>query len=84
METIVAEDFVVNDMSYMTDMGYAEGMEYAGEMAGGTQQVAKVDELMSSWVFVGGVTVGVLAIGVLLGLWLAKCKIKKGIDLYED
>lgn len=42
------------------------------------------ETLMSSWIFVGGVTGGVFVLGILLGLLSAKCKIKKGIDLYED
>lgn len=75
---IAVEDVMVGDMSMMGDTGYWE------ETMTGTEQVSKVDELMSSWFFVGGVTAGVLAIGVLLGLLSAKLKIKKGIDLYED
>lgn len=78
MEISVADKFVTSDMSYMDDMGYM------GEMAEGTQQVSKADELLGSWIFVGGITAGVLALGVLLGLLLAKRRIKKGIDLYED
>ncbi|MBP3616425.1 MAG: hypothetical protein J6J38_00130 [Lachnospiraceae bacterium] len=78
MEMIMVDDVMVGDMSMMGDMG-----EWNGTMTG-TEQVSKVDELMSSWVFVGGVTAGVLAIGILLGLLSAKRKIKKGIDLYED
>ena len=78
MEMIAVEDVMVGDMSMMGDTGYWE------ETMTGTEQVSKVDELMSSWVLVGGGTAGVLAIGVLLGLLSAKRKIKKGIDLYED
>lgn len=78
MEMIMVDDVVVEDMSMMGDMGYWD------ETMTGTEQVSKADELMSSWVFVGGVTAGVLAIGILFGLLSAKRKIKKGIDLYED
>lgn len=81
METMVVDEFMVDDMSYAGDMGYMVDM---GEVLGSTQQVSVADKLMSSWIFVGGVTAGVLAIGVLLGLLSAKRKIKKGIDLYED
>ena len=78
-------DFAMSDMSYMGDMGYAEGMEeYMTGMMGEVQQVSKVDELMSSWIFVGSAVAVVLTIGVILGILLAKHKIKKGIDLYED
>lgn len=78
---------VVNDMSFAGDMMYGGDMGYSneiGEMTGSTQQTAKVDELMSSRVFVGGITVGVFVLGLLLGLLSAKGKIKKGMDLYED
>lgn len=69
------------DVMYGGDMGYSNEMS---EMTGSTLQTAKADELMSSWLFVGGVTVGVVVLGLLLGLLSAKGKIKKGIDLYED
>jgi len=84
METIVMDEDFAGDMSYMGDMGYVEDMEYTDGMTGETQQVAMADKLMSSWIFVDGVTAGVLAFGVLLGLLSAKHKIKKGLDLYED
>ncbi len=77
------EMVVYDSMGYMSDMSY-NGMDGDGMMYGTEQQVSKADELMSSWVFVGGVTAGVLVLGVLLGLFCAKRKIKKGIDLYED
>lgn len=63
-------------------MGGSDGMDGMGDIS--TGQVSKADELMGSWVFVGGITAGVLVLGVLAGLLLAKLKIKKGIDLYED
>lgn len=40
--------------------------------------------LLSSWVFVAGITTVTLAISVGLGILLAKRKIKKGFELYED
>lgn len=42
------------------------------------------DPLLSSWPFVIGISTVVLAISVALGVLLAKRKIKKGIELYED
>lgn len=81
MEVMVMDSFVGNEMVGMEDMAYMGGMDGLTESTG---QVSKTDELMSSWVFVGGVTAGVLVIGVLLGLFAAKRKIKKGFDLYED
>ncbi len=42
------------------------------------------DPLLSSWPFVIGISFVVLAVSVALGVLLAKRKIKKGIELYED
>lgn len=41
-------------------------------------------KLMGSWLFLGGVSAGVLIVGVLLGILAGKHRIKKGFDLYED
>ena len=43
-----------------------------------------ISELLSNWFFVGGVSGGVLLLSVVIGLLLAKSKIKKGFDVYED
>lgn len=43
-----------------------------------------VDSLLSNWYFVGGVSGGVLLLSIVIGLLLAKSKIKKGFDVYED
>jgi hypothetical protein len=42
------------------------------------------DPLLSSWPFVIGISAAVLAISIVIGVLLAKRKIKKGIELYED
>lgn len=42
------------------------------------------DPLLSSWPFVIGISAAVLFVSVGLGILLAKRKIKKGIELYED
>ncbi len=42
------------------------------------------DPLLSSWPFVIGISTVVLAVSIVVGVLLAKLKIKKGIDLYED
>ncbi len=42
------------------------------------------DPLLSSWPFVIGISAAVLAVSVVIGVLLAKRKIKKGIELYED
>lgn len=43
-----------------------------------------VDGLLSNWYFVGGVSGGMLLLSVVIGLLMAKNKIKKGFDVYED
>ena len=43
-----------------------------------------MDGLLANWYFVGGVSAGVLVLSVVIGLLLAKSKIKKGFDVYED
>ena len=40
--------------------------------------------LLSNWFFIGGVSAGTLILSVVIGLLLAKAKIKKGFDVYED
>lgn len=79
---MVQESFVSvgNDKMYMNDadMGYVE------ESFSSTEQVARVDGLLGSWIFVGGVGFAALVLGVLVGFLAAKRKIKKGMDLYED
>lgn len=40
--------------------------------------------LLSNWFFVGGVSAGTLVLSIVIGLLLAKAKIKKGFDVYED
>jgi len=62
------------------EMGDMEGM--GDELMEGT--TTPKDPLLSNVVFVGGISVGVFIVGGLLGLLLAKKKIKKGIELYED
>lgn len=40
--------------------------------------------LLSSWPFVIGISAAVLVVSIALGALLARIKIKKGIELYED
>lgn len=81
MEVMVMDELVGNAMVDMGGMSYTDEMY---DMTEETQQVSKVDELMSSWMFVGGVTAAVLALGVLFGLLAARRKIEMEMDLYED
>lgn len=43
-----------------------------------------IEGLLSSWIFVGFVTGVVAGAAVLVGFLLARAKIKKGFDVYED
>lgn len=74
--------FVVGKMVTGETGGYVDGGYVDGGMTG---EIATVkDPLLSSWPFVIGVSAGVLVISVVLGILLAKRKIKKGFELYED
>ena len=64
------------------DSGFFEGEFMDPTMETGMGQVK--DPLLSSWPFVIGISAAVLAVSIVLGALLAKLKIKKGIDLYED
>ena len=81
METILMDELISSDMD---EMGYTENMGYPGGTEESVQQESVLDNIMSSGIIIGGITVCVLALGVLFGLLSAKRKIKKGIDLYED
>ncbi len=60
-------------------IGTEEGMP-VDPMAGAQTK----DPILSSWVFIIGISVLVLAASIAIGIFLAKRKIKKGIELYED
>ncbi len=64
------------------DPGYIEGEGMYPGMETGMSEVK--DPLLSSWPFVIGISAAVLLVSIALGAFLAKLKIKKGIDLYED
>ena len=64
------------------DMGFEEGM-YSDSMSE-TGVVEVKDPILSSWPFVIGISAAVLCVSVILGILLARRKIKKGIELYED
>lgn len=49
-----------------------------GGMAGGKTA------LLNSWPFVCGITFAVLVVSIVIGAFLARRKIKKGIEIYED
>jgi hypothetical protein len=64
------------------DGGYIDGgyIDYGTETGMGEVK----DPLLSSWPFVIGISAAVLVVSIVIGVLLAKLKIKKGIDLYED
>jgi hypothetical protein len=72
-----------NDM-YMMDTGALYEGDYMMSQETETTTEVTVDSLLSNWYFVGGVSGGMLLLSVVIGLLLAKSKIKKGFDVYED
>lgn len=67
----------------MAEDGMAEdGMMLDPMIEGGMTEVK--EPLLASWPFVLGISGAVLLVSVTLGALLARRKIKKGIELYED
>jgi len=64
------------------DPAYMGGLD-AGMLVEPTMAEGK-GSLLSSWPFVIGISAAVLVISIVVGALLAKLKIKKGIELYED
>jgi hypothetical protein len=86
VEEVVTEAEVITDVKVdggYVDGGNVDGGYIEGEMPGDMSAGPK-DPLLSSWTFVSGITLLTLAISVGIGVVLAKRKIKKGIELYED
>ncbi len=50
----------------------------------GNMTATQKDPILASWPFVIGISSGTLFISILIGILLAKRKIKKGFELYED
>lgn len=71
-QKVVAKDF---------DMGYIEG-DMGGGMYG--EVTSPKDPILSSWPFVIGISSLTLILSIGIGIVLAKRKIKKGFELYED
>ena len=53
-------------------------------MVDGTGMSEEPFSIVQSPAAMGGITAGIIALGILAGIVLAKLKIKKGISLYED
>ena len=73
----------MNNMYVTGTDSFYTGEDDAMEETSATTEVS-IDGLLSNWYFVGGVSGGVLLLSVVIGLLLAKSKIKKGFDVYED
>lgn len=94
METVFVNDTayvistVVSEKVISADGKMAAGGDATGEgtMVDPTMMNGAVgkDSLLSSWPFVIGISTAVLLVSIVLGTLLARRKIKKGIDLYED
>ncbi len=85
IDTSVSSDLMAKEAAGGTyiDPGYTDG-NYTEGMAVDTGMSTVKDPLLSNWVFVIGISAAVLFVSVVLGILLAKRKIKKGIELYED
>ena len=70
--------------SYAIDTGSLYVEDYDMMVETEVQTQVSMDSLLSNWYFVGGVSGGMLLLSVVIGLLLAKSKIKKGFDVYED
>ena len=69
---------------YMIDTGGLYEEDYAETFETEVTTEVSIDSLLSNWFFVGGVSGAVLLLSVVIGLLLAKSRIKKGFDVYED
>jgi hypothetical protein len=69
---------------YMIDTGAIYEEDYMMSQETEVTTEVSMDSLLSNWYFVGGVSGGMLLLSIIIGLLLAKSKIKKGFDVYED
>ncbi len=75
-----------NQQGYANVLLYGDikiDMPIEGDMMGETTTDTG-NSLMSSYPFVIGISAVTLTISIILGILLAKKRIKKGFDLYED
>lgn len=76
---------LVNQKAVIKDMATSSfGGEYSEVPMGDPSALGDKDPLLSSWPFVIGISFASLAVSVTIGILLAKRKIKKGFELYED
>lgn len=86
LETEEGSDSIETEvpMEGMEDLTGMEGMEGMEGMFGEVEPPQVKQPIMSQWPFVIGISVATLVVSVVLGILLAKRRIKKGIELYED
>lgn len=76
---------VANQVTVNNNMATPIGGGENGQIPMGDSIGTQVkDPILSSWPFVVGISVVSLAFSVAIGILLAKRKIKKGFELYED
>jgi hypothetical protein len=73
----------INMNSSLDGEGLNGGDLNSETMAAGDLKGVK-DPMLSSWPFVIGISFAVLFVSIVFGAFMAKLKIKKGIDSYED
>ncbi len=83
MNIIMDQDF---NVQVLMNKAVMVSPEYVGTGAGSGEVMGTgaKDPLLASWPFVIGITAVTLAVSIVLGILLAKKKIKKGYELYED
>lgn len=79
---------LINQEAVMVKEGSSSGIvvssDTSGEMYGDITGTTTKDPILSSWPFVIGISSITLIVSIVLGILLAKRKIKKGFELYED
>ncbi len=83
-QVLLASTVAVADSAAVANAAEGEVNTEEGMMMDPMAGAQTKDPILSSWIFVIGISVLVLAASVALGIFLAKRKIKKGIELYED
>lgn len=73
------------DMGYVGEEVSPEDYSQSEIGVGDTSfDMKQKDPLLSSWIFVGGISTVTLLLSIAIGIFLTKKRIRKGIELYED
>lgn len=81
---VISQEAVVTTDGKTTDVSGDMSGDMTGVMNGDMTGAAVKAPLLASWPFVIGITSATLAVSIVFGILLAKRKIKKGYELYED